>query len=75
MKSIVQSDVYQQKQVPLDATQLEQQELEVAFLATPMRRILSESLYDSIVTAGHLFDLKYRTGAVSYTHLTLPTKA
>lgn len=62
VKSIVQSDIYQQKQVPLDVTELEQEELEVAFLATPMRRMLSESLYDSIVTAGHLFDLKYRTG-------------
>ena len=62
VKSIVQSDVYQQKQVPLGSNELVQEELEAAFLATPMRRMLSESLYDSIVTAGHLFDLKYRQG-------------
>ncbi len=62
VKSIVQSDVYQQKQVPRGSNELEQEALEAAFLATPMRRMLSESLYDSIVTAGHLFDLKYRAG-------------
>ena len=28
-----------------------------------MRRMLSESLFDSIVQAGHLFDLKYPAGA------------
>ncbi|MEC9091393.1 MAG: DUF1553 domain-containing protein [Planctomycetota bacterium] len=62
VKSIVLSDVYQQKQVPLGLNELEQEELEAAFLATPMRRMLSEALYDSIVTAGHLFDVKYRAG-------------
>ncbi len=62
VKSIVQSDVYQLKQVPLGVNELEQEELEAAFLATPMRRMLSEALYDSIVTAGHLFDVKYRPG-------------
>ena len=62
VKSIVQSEVYQQRQVPLGVNELEQEELEAAFLATPMRRMLSESLYDSIVTAGHLFDVKYQTG-------------
>lgn len=36
--------------------------LEVAFLATPMRRMISEVLYDSIVTAGHLFDVKHEKG-------------
>lgn len=62
VKSIVLSDVYQLKQVPVGVNELEQEELESAFLATRMRRMLSESLYDSIVTAGHLFDVKYRAG-------------
>ena len=62
VKTIVQTEVYQQKQVPASATEVEQQQLEVAFLATPLRRMYSESLYDSIVTAGHLFDLKYTAG-------------
>ena len=62
VKMIVQSDVYQLKQVPVDVTDLQQQQLESAFLATPLRRMYSESLYDSIVTAGHLFDVKYTAG-------------
>lgn len=62
VKTIVQTDAYQQKQVPRDVTELVQEELEAAFLATPMRRMYSESLYDSIVTAGHLFDVKYTAG-------------
>ncbi len=37
-------------------------ELEKAFLATPMRRMLGEVLYDSVVTAGHLFDVKHEKG-------------
>lgn len=39
-----------------------QQELEAAFLATPSRRMLSETLFDSLVTAGHLFDIKHPAG-------------
>ncbi len=37
-------------------------ELETAFLATPVRRMLGEVLYDSVVTAGHLFDIKHEKG-------------
>jgi hypothetical protein len=37
-------------------------ELETAFLATPMRRMIGEAMYDSIVTAGHLFDVKHPAG-------------
>jgi len=37
-------------------------ELESAFLSTPMRRMMSEVLYDSVVTAGHLFDVKHEKG-------------
>jgi len=37
-------------------------ELETAFLATSMRRMLGEVLYDSVVTAGHLFDVKHEKG-------------
>jgi hypothetical protein len=39
-----------------------QAELEEAFLATPMRRMLSEVIYDSVVTAGHLFEVKHAAG-------------
>jgi hypothetical protein len=62
VRTIIQTDAYQQKQVPRDVTDLMQEQLEASFLATPMRRMYSESLYDSIVTAGHLFDVKYTAG-------------
>ncbi len=62
VRTIIQTDTYQQKQVPRDVTELVQEELESSFLATPLRRMYSESLYDSIVTAGHLFDVKYTAG-------------
>jgi hypothetical protein len=62
VKMIALSDVYQQKQAPYGVDTVEQEALEVAFLANPMRRMISESLYDSIVTAGHLFDVKHSPG-------------
>ncbi|MCA9113528.1 MAG: DUF1553 domain-containing protein [Planctomycetaceae bacterium] len=37
-------------------------EREAAFLATPVRRMLSEVMFDSIVTAGHLFQPKHEEG-------------
>ena len=62
VKMIALSDVYQQKQAPFGVDTIEQEALEVAFLANPMRRMISESLYDSIVTAGHLFAVKHSPG-------------
>ena len=62
VKMIALSDVYQQKQAPYGVDTIEQEALEVAFLANPMRRMISESLYDSIVTAGHLFGVKHSPG-------------
>ena len=35
---------------------------EKAFTATPVRRMVGEALFDSIVQAGHLFDVKHRPG-------------
>lgn len=61
VRLIVSSQVYQRAHVYGLAEQ-DQQELEKSFLATPMRRMLSETLYDSIITAGHLFDVKHTPG-------------
>ena len=61
VRLIVGSQVYQRAHVYGLAEQ-DQQELEKSFLATPMRRMLSETLYDSIITAGHLFDVKHTPG-------------
>ena len=59
---IVRSDVYARSPAPADAEFLQREDLETAFLATPMRRMYAEALFDSIVTAGHLFDVKHPAG-------------
>ncbi len=61
VRLIVNSDVYQRAHV-YGAEEQAQTDLEKSFLATPMRRMLSETLYDSIVTAGHLSDVKHVAG-------------
>jgi len=75
IKAIVRTEVYRRSRAPSDTEDAVRQELEVAFLATPMRRMISESLYDSIVTAGHLFEFKHPAGAnevVTYEKIRVP---
>ena len=62
VKEIVSSDAYQRAHVALDVDEKKRDELEKAFLATPMRRMKAEAMYDSIVTAGHLFAVKHLPG-------------
>ena len=62
VKEIVSSDAYQRAHVALDVDEKKRGELEKDFLATPMRRMKAEAMYDSIVTAGHLFDVKHLPG-------------
>lgn len=76
--TIVRSDVYRRARAPQEADEATRQELEVAFLATPMKRMISEALYDSIVTAGHLFEFKHPAGAnelVTYEKIRVPKTA
>ena len=61
VRLIVNSDAYQREHA-VATDDLVQMEMEESFLATPMRRMLSEVLYDSIVTAGHLFAVKHSPG-------------
>lgn len=61
IRMIVTSEPYQRSHV-YGADELVQADLEGAFLATPMRRMLSEVIYDSVVTAGHLFSVKHAAG-------------
>ena len=61
IREIVTSDTYQ-RQHDYSGDESLRVELEAAFLATPIRRMLSEVLYDSIVTAGHLFEPKHEEG-------------
>ena len=62
IRAIVLSDAYQRAHAPRDSDEATRIELETAFLATPMRRMIGEAMYDSIVTAGHLFDVKHPAG-------------
>ena len=61
VRMIVTSTPYQRSHV-YGIDEVTQTELEDAFLATPMRRMLSEVIYDSVVTAGHLFEVKHAAG-------------
>ncbi|TWU26641.1 hypothetical protein Pla52o_04940 [Novipirellula galeiformis] len=62
VNEIVTSDTYARSHVPLDADEMKREQLEKAFLATPMRRMKAEAMYDSIVTAGHLSEPKHLAG-------------
>ncbi|HTN75327.1 MAG TPA: DUF1553 domain-containing protein, partial [Pirellulaceae bacterium] len=62
VRNIVTSDVYARAHAPMDSDELTRSELESAFLATPMRVMISEALFDSLVTAGHLFEYKHKPG-------------
>ena len=62
VKMIVTSEPYQRGQA-VGLEESEQEELRAAFMAAPARRMLGEVLYDSILTAGHLFEYKHPKGA------------
>jgi hypothetical protein len=61
VRLIVTSDAYQRAHLT-DVDEATRNEAEAAFLATPVRRMLSEALYDSIVAGGHLFEVKHEAG-------------
>ena len=61
VRTIVNSEVYR-RQHAVAVEDTVRIELERAFLAMSMRRMLGEVLYDSVVTAGHLFDIKHEKG-------------
>lgn len=75
VKMIVTTEAYQRGHLPGDASATVRMEAEKAFVATPVRRMLSEVLFDSIVQAGHLFDLKFREGENSKVIKTLVREA
>ena len=61
IRIIVTSDAYQRSHAG-DVSVAEREELEKNYLAAPMRRMISEVLYDSLIVAGHLFDVKHEAG-------------
>ena len=62
IRMVVTSDAYARSHVNVEADAITREKLEANFLATPMRRMLGESLFDSIVVAGHLFEYKHVPG-------------
>lgn len=62
VRMIVTSEAYQRAHAPSQADQLARHEMEVNLLATPMRRMIAESLFDSIIVAGRLFTPKHSPG-------------
>ena len=61
VRMVVLSNVYQRTQVASRDEKV-RVNMESAFLAVPMRRVISEALYDSLVTAGHLSTVKHVAG-------------
>ena len=63
VKLVVTSDAYQRAHAPSDSRRTDARwRWKTSLLATPMRRMIAESLYDSVVTAGHLFEVKHSPG-------------
>ncbi len=62
VKEIVSSPAYQRDHAPRDEDTAARETLEQAFLVTKIRRMKAEAMYDSIVTAGHLFEVKHMAG-------------
>lgn len=60
--TIVRTEAYQRGHLPGNLPATERLAAEKAFTATPVRRMGSEALFDSIVQAGHLFTPKHRPG-------------
>lgn len=62
VKEIVSSLAYQRSHAARDSDAAERENLEQAFLVTKIRRMKAEAMYDSLVTAGHLFEVKHMAG-------------
>jgi hypothetical protein len=62
VRLVVTSDAYQRAHAPADVADNVRTKMEANLFATPVRRMIAESLYDSIVTAGHLYEPKYSAG-------------
>jgi hypothetical protein len=77
--TIARTTAYQRGHLLGDVPTLERQAAEKAFMATAARRMNSETLFDSIVQAGHLFTPKHRPGenmvtVVSYVQVPVAVK-
>ena len=62
VKAVLQSEAYPRGHLPGNVPTIDRLAAEKAVRATPVRRMNSETLFDSIVQAGHLFTPKHRPG-------------
>ena len=62
VRLIVSSEAYQRAHCPTDIDEPTRVMMETQLLATPVRRMIAEAMYDSIVTAGHMFEPKHSPG-------------
>jgi hypothetical protein len=79
VKSVLLTATYQRGHLPGSVTATDRLAAEKAFRALPARRMNSETLFDSIVQAGHLFTPKHRPGenvatVVTYTQVPVAVK-
>ena len=79
VNAIVRTQAYQLGHLKLDVPATERLAAEKAFTATAVRRMNSETLFDSIVQAGHLFTAKHRPGenvttVTTYTQVAVAVK-
>ena len=63
VKIIVLSDTYRRSHLSGSLSVTQREESEKNFAAAPVRRMLSEVLYDSVVVAGHIGEHKWPQGA------------
>ncbi|MCE9534422.1 MAG: DUF1549 and DUF1553 domain-containing protein [Planctomycetes bacterium] len=70
VEAIARTETYQRAHLDGTVPVPERMEAEKAFTATPARRMMSEALFDSIVQAGHLFDVKHKPGENTQTVIT-----
>lgn len=60
--TIMMTDTYRRGFLGEEASHDAKRNAELAFAASPARRMLAETLYDSVVIAGHLTEAKWRAG-------------
>ena len=63
VKTIVLTDTYALGHLPVTVAPPERMKAEQEFTAMKVRRLFSEALFDSVVSAGHLFQVKHPAGA------------
>lgn len=62
VRQVVVSKAYQRSHLPMTVDESLRRDSQSAFVAATVRRMISEAMYDSMVQAGHLFNIKHKPG-------------